>query len=82
MVSNLRYYSFKKINLGGHVPFAYLLLIPLLFMLISLKPSLVLFTLFSIYGLSGPADWLIQFRKKNAQPVDDSSIDTAKDNKG
>ncbi len=77
MVSNLRYYSFKEINLGGHVPFAYLLLIPLLFMLIALRPSLVLFSLFSIYGLSGPADWLIRLRKKKAQ----SAVDPGEDKK-
>lgn len=72
MVSNMRYYSFKEINLGGHVPFAYLLLVPLMFMLIALDPPLVLFAMFSVYGLSGPVLWLVELRKRSTQaPADD-----------
>ncbi|MEN7341599.1 MAG: CDP-diacylglycerol--serine O-phosphatidyltransferase [Pseudomonadota bacterium] len=59
MVSNLAYYSFKTINLGGRVSFTYLLLIPLIIALISIDPPLVLFLLFFGYAASGPILWFI-----------------------
>jgi CDP-diacylglycerol--serine O-phosphatidyltransferase len=65
MVSNLLYYSGKEFNLGGRVPFAFLLVIPAVFMLISLDPPLILFLLFLIYVSSGPALWLWRlFRRR------------------
>jgi CDP-diacylglycerol--serine O-phosphatidyltransferase len=54
MVSNFAYYSGRDVNLGERIPFAYLLLIPAVFMLISLDPPLVLFLMFFVYALSGP----------------------------
>lgn len=54
MVSNFAYYSGKNFNLGERIPFAYLLLIPAVFMLISLDPPMVLFSLFFLYAMSGP----------------------------
>lgn len=54
MVSNFAYYSGKDFNLGERIPFAYLLLIPAVFMLIGLDPPLVLFLLFFLYAASGP----------------------------
>ncbi len=53
MVSNIRYYSFKDINLSGRVPFAYIMVVPLVFMLIALSPPKVLFLSFFAYALSG-----------------------------
>ncbi len=58
MVSNFRYYSFKELNLGSRIPFTYLLLIPLILILISVEPPVVLFSMFTGYGLSGPLLWL------------------------
>ncbi len=55
MVSNFRYFSFKNVSLGENVPFAYIILIPLVFMLIALDPPRVLFLMFLGYSLSGPA---------------------------
>ncbi len=54
MVSNFAFYSGRDFNLGERIPFAYLLVIPAVFMVISLDPPLVLFGLFSLYALSGP----------------------------
>ncbi|WP_026971652.1 CDP-diacylglycerol--serine O-phosphatidyltransferase [Aliagarivorans marinus] len=54
MVSNFRYYSFKGIDLKGKVPFIVVLLMVVVFVIIALKPPLVLFTLFLVYTLSGP----------------------------
>ena len=53
MVSNLRYYSFKTINLKKSVPFVALLLIVLLLALLVYQPPLVLFASFVAYAVSG-----------------------------
>ncbi|MHB8494588.1 MAG: CDP-diacylglycerol--serine O-phosphatidyltransferase [Casimicrobiaceae bacterium] len=53
MVSNLRYYSFKTINLKKSVSFVVLLLIVLLLALLMYQPPLVLFASFVAYAISG-----------------------------
>ena len=53
MVSNLRYYSFKAINLKKSVPFVALLMIVLLLALLVYQPPLVLFASFMAYAVSG-----------------------------
>lgn len=58
MVSNVRYYSFKEIDFKGKVPFLYLLLMVILFVAIAANPSVVLFTGFVIYALSGPLQYI------------------------
>lgn len=55
MVSRLPYYSGKDFNLGERIPFGYVLLIPAVFILISLNPPTVLFLLFFGYAVSAPA---------------------------
>lgn len=66
MVSNLRFYSGKEINLRKSVPFFVILLIVLAFILVSTSPPEVLFGVFVLYGLSGYADALLRLirRKK------------------
>jgi len=54
MVSTLRYRSFKDVNLGGKVPFAVMLFIVMILVLISYSPDRTLFILFASYVLSGP----------------------------
>jgi len=53
MVSNLKYYSFKTINLRRSVPFLAVFLIVLFFGLVSYQPPLVLFGVFAAYSLAG-----------------------------
>jgi CDP-diacylglycerol--serine O-phosphatidyltransferase len=53
MVSNLKYYSGKEINLRKSVPFFVVLLIVLFFILVSSSPPEVLFLIFVTYSLSG-----------------------------
>jgi CDP-diacylglycerol--serine O-phosphatidyltransferase len=53
MVTSLRFYSGKDINLRKSVPFVFVVLIALFFTLISVDPPIVLFMLFLGYGLSG-----------------------------
>jgi len=54
MVSNIRYYSFKTLDLKGKVPFVALLIMVLIFVLVSIDPPLVLWSVFVLYALSGP----------------------------
>jgi CDP-diacylglycerol--serine O-phosphatidyltransferase len=74
MVSRFSYYSFKEVNLGGRVPFAYIVIVPLAFALIAFHPPVVLFILFGTYALSGPALWLYRRinRRAGAAPLDKS----------
>jgi CDP-diacylglycerol--serine O-phosphatidyltransferase len=64
MVNNLRFYSFKDINLRKSVPFVFMLLLVLSFVLISVAPPTVLFSAFVAYALSGYVTWLWDLRKK------------------
>ncbi len=81
MVSNLRYYSFKQMSQKRMVPFAALLLVPLIIALISINPPVVLFLLAFSYALSGPALMIV-----NREPVhrvmfdDDPDEDDSDDN--
>lgn len=63
MVSNIRYHSFKQVDLKGRVPFVTILLVVLTFVGISLDPPKVLFLIFFSYGLSGPLFTLWNLRK-------------------
>jgi CDP-diacylglycerol--serine O-phosphatidyltransferase len=66
MVSNLRYYSFKGLDLRDRVPFMTVLAVVLAFVLISIHPSHVLFFLFLAYAVSGPVVTLLQLRRRRA----------------
>jgi len=63
MVNNLRFYSFKDINLRKSVPFVFMLLLVLSFVLISVDPPTVLFSGFVAYALSGYVMWFWDMRK-------------------
>lgn len=56
MVSNVKYYSFKEFDMKKSVPFTALLIMVLVFAVIALEPSLVLFGAFLIYVVSGPVN--------------------------
>ncbi|PPC94576.1 MAG: CDP-diacylglycerol--serine O-phosphatidyltransferase [Methylotenera sp.] len=58
MVSDLRFYSGKDINLKESVPFFVVLGVMLAFVLISYSPPEVLFFIMMVYALSGYALWL------------------------
>lgn len=55
MMSRLRYYSFKDIDLRGKVPFVYALIIILLLVLVAFDPPELLLSMFVIYACFGPA---------------------------
>lgn len=67
MVSNLRYYSFKEVDVKGKVPFLYVLVMIILFVAIAANPAIVLFVGFSIYALSGPILTLITWSRARKQ---------------
>jgi CDP-diacylglycerol--serine O-phosphatidyltransferase len=71
MVSNIRYWSGKDINLRKSVPFVMVAAVALGFALVSSYPPGVLFGLFLAYALSGYViafvDWLNR-RKRLARP--------------
>lgn len=58
MVSNIRYSSFKSIDLRGRVPFVVLFCVVLGFVVVILNPSTVLLAMAATYCLSGPVMWL------------------------
>ncbi len=64
MVSNIRYNSFKGINLKGRSSFKIMLLSLSLIVLVSLEPSGVLFGLFFAYLISGITLTIVGLRKK------------------
>lgn len=66
MVSNIRYYSFKELDLKGRVPFISILVVVLVFVFVSSDPPLVLFALSVIYALSGPVLTLVFIRRRRA----------------
>ncbi|HKE40588.1 MAG TPA: CDP-diacylglycerol--serine O-phosphatidyltransferase [Casimicrobiaceae bacterium] len=75
MVSNLKYYSFKTINLRRSVPFVVPLLVLLFFALLSYQPSIVLFAAFVAYAVSGYvwSAWLALKRRNASAPHDSLS---------
>lgn len=64
MVSNVRYYSFKDLDLRGRVPFFVILLVVLVFAVISTDPSRILWLIFVGYALSGPLQALWRWRQR------------------
>jgi CDP-diacylglycerol--serine O-phosphatidyltransferase len=71
MVSNLKYYSFKTINLRRSVPFVVVFLIMMFFVVVSSAPAIVLFAGFVAYALSGYfwSAWLAFRRSRGARPA-------------
>ena len=67
MVSNIRYRSFKDLDLKGKIPFFAMLVVVLVFVFISIDPPQVLFSIFFLYAISGPIYTLVTRRKRRAE---------------
>ncbi len=65
MMSRFAYLSFKDISPGKRVRFANLMLIPLVLIVIAVKPEVTIFALFLVYAASGPVGWLWRRRKRH-----------------
>jgi CDP-diacylglycerol--serine O-phosphatidyltransferase len=76
MVSNFRYHSFKDVDWRGRVSFMVILIIVLAFVIVATEPSLVLFTIFLVYAVSGPITTFRTVKKlKLEHVVGDASDD-------
>jgi len=64
MVSNVRFRSFKDLDLRGRVPYVTILALPLVFVLVFLDPPQVLFAVFFAYALSGPIAAVLKFLRR------------------
>jgi CDP-diacylglycerol--serine O-phosphatidyltransferase len=71
MVSNLKYWSFKTINLRRSYPFVAIFLFVLFFALLSYQPATVLFAMFVAYAVSGyvVTAWLALRRRRVGTPA-------------
>lgn len=64
MVSNVKYSSFKELDLKGRVPFVMILAVVLVFGVVSMDPPRILLALFALYAASGMLMWVWALRKK------------------
>ena len=67
MVSSVKFYSGKDINLRRMVPFSFAVVVVLALLLISIEPPIVLWGLMLAYGFSGYAMWVVQRWRREAQ---------------
>ncbi len=63
MVAPIKYFSFKKVDLKGKIPFVGALGLVLLLAIISIKPATLLWLIFFIYALHGPVRKCYQWIK-------------------
>ncbi|MGH7966952.1 MAG: CDP-diacylglycerol--serine O-phosphatidyltransferase [Candidatus Binatia bacterium] len=64
MVSSIRYYSFKEMHLRHRQPFWILIAGIILIQLIIAEPQIMLFSIASLFALSGPARTLMEFARQ------------------
>lgn len=64
MVSNIKYYSFKDLDLKGRVPFVAILVVVLVFAVVFSDPPHILLLIFLAYAVSGPVQYLMQLRRR------------------
>ena len=60
MVSDIKFRSFKDLNLARKVPFHIMILVPLLIALIAVDPHKTLFVLFFVFAASGPVGLIMR----------------------
>jgi len=66
MVSNIRYSSFKELNLAKRKPFSLFIFVVLTMIVIVMEPVVVLFVFVLFYICSGPVGMIFAWRKKRA----------------
>ncbi len=67
MISNVKYYSFKQLNLSQRMPFRLLVGLILLFLAVAAQPNIMLFLLIFGYVISGPITTFLDYRHR--QPL-------------
>ena len=66
MVSNIKYNSFKELDLKGRVPFVAILAVVLVFAVVFSDPPRILLLIFLAYAASGPIQFLLKSRRRKA----------------
>lgn len=66
MVSNIKYNSFKELDIKGRVPFVAILVVVLVFAVVFSDPPRVLLVIFLAYAASGPVQYLMRLRRRKA----------------
>ncbi len=66
MVSNIRYFSFKELNLAKRKPFSIFIFVVLSLVVIVMEPVIVLFAFVLFYVFSGPVSMVLAWREKKA----------------
>ena len=66
MVSSIRYFSFKELNLAKRKPFSIFIFVILSMIVIAYQPIIVLFGFTLVYVFSGPVNMVIAWQKKRA----------------
>lgn len=64
MVSNFSFYSFKEFDVRNKVPFMAMLVIVGIFILASIDPPKLMFSVFLVYALSGPVIYSVRLVRK------------------
>ena len=67
MVSRIRYYSFKTLPFKETVPFVWILILVMIFVLLALAPAKVLLIVFSLYAISGIVMTVFSIKQKRAR---------------
>ncbi|MFK8013730.1 MAG: CDP-diacylglycerol--serine O-phosphatidyltransferase [Marinicellaceae bacterium] len=75
MVSRVRYYSFKTLPFKETVPFVWILLLVMIFVLLALAPAKVLLIVFTLYAISGLLMTIVTINKKRSQKKATKSVD-------
>jgi CDP-diacylglycerol--serine O-phosphatidyltransferase len=78
MVSNIRYFSMKELNLAKRKPFSIFMFIVLSMIVIVMEPVLMLFGFILLYILSGPVSMVMAWHKKRVlrrmEPVPEEDL--------
>ncbi len=77
MVSNVRYRSFKNLDLRGRVPFVAVIAVVLVFVFVSLDPPVILFGMALLYASSGPVLTLLYLRRHRRERTGTRHQDSA-----
>ena len=78
MVSNIRYFSFKELDLAKRKPFSIFIFVILSMIVIIMQPVIVLFVFALAYVFSGPVNMILAWRKKRTlrkmEPVEEDLV--------
>jgi len=78
MVSNIRYFSFKELDLAKRKPFSLFIFLILSMIVIIMEPTVVLFGFILTYVFSGPVNMVRAWRKRRAlrktEPVPEEDL--------